>query len=57
LDSGKQQKLLPELIVLKKNTNIHSILKQPFVQESLVGEEAINKFYQRYKQLDKTKDK
>ena len=42
-------------MVLKTNEDRSSYLKQPVVRESLVGEEAVLKFYQRYKELDRRK--
>ena len=53
LDSGKESQILPELVVLRANQDKRSYLRAPVVRESLVGEEAVQKFYQRYRQLDK----
>jgi hypothetical protein len=53
LDSGKESQILPELVVLRANHDKRSYLRAPLVRESLVGEEAVQKFYQRYRQLDK----
>lgn len=37
--------------MLSKNYDKKTYLKQPIIAESLVGEEAISKFYERYKKL------
>jgi hypothetical protein len=56
LDSGRDSQVLPELVVLRANQDKKSYLKAPVVRESLVGEEAVQKFYQRYRQLDRRKE-
>lgn len=43
--------------MLKPNTDKRNYLRQPLVKESLVGEEAVQKFYQRYRQLHRREDK
>lgn len=49
--------MLPELVVLKANQDKKSYLRAPVVRESLVGEEAVQKFYQRYRQLDRRRER
>jgi len=43
-------------VVLKTNQDKKSYLRAPVVRESLVGEEAVQKFYQRYRQLDRRRE-
>lgn len=56
LESGRETQVLPELVVLRANQDKRSYLRAPVVRESLVGEEAVHKFYQRYRELDKRRD-
>jgi hypothetical protein len=48
--------VLPELVVLRANQDKRSYLRAPLIRESLVGEEAVQKFYQRYRQLDRRRE-
>jgi hypothetical protein len=43
-------------VVLRANQDKRSYLRAPVVRESLVGEEAVQKFYQRYRQLDRRRE-
>ena len=52
-----KKKVLPELAVLSLNKNKKDRPKNRFVKEIFIGEEAVQKFYDRYKHMDRYKEK
>ena len=56
IGSPKKKDSFAEVVVLKRNQNKKGYLQNQFVKESFVGEEAVQKFYDRYRKVERAKD-